>query len=101
MGSTSALGPRRRKRRRKRRRDEDIPVLQQTGIFDVKVERVDTKSNEARAMEIEAQVFEAERARAGGRTRSRLSSLKRRRGSRGMRSRGKIMCSFCVRGDGR
>ena len=64
MGSTSALGPRRRKRRRKRRRDEDIPVLQQTGIFDVKVERVETESNEARAMEIEAQVFEAEKYRS-------------------------------------
>ena len=50
--------------RSRRRRKKDIPVLQQTGIFDVKAERVDTKSNEARAMELEAQVFEAERARA-------------------------------------
>ena len=37
---------------------------EQTGIFDVKAERVETESNEARAMELEAQMFEAERARA-------------------------------------
>ena len=36
----------------------------QTGIFNVKSERAETKSNEARAMELEAQVFETERARA-------------------------------------
>ena len=36
----------------------------QTGIFNVKEERVKTKSNEARAMEIEAQMFEAKRDRA-------------------------------------
>ena len=59
MGPTPVLEPRRR-----RRRDEDLPVLQQTGIFDMKSERVETESNEARAMEIEAQVFEAERDRA-------------------------------------
>ena len=35
---------------------------EQTGILDVKAERVETKSNEARAMELEAQMFEAERA---------------------------------------
>ena len=44
--------------------DEDLPVLQQTGIFDMKAERVETESNEARAMELEAQVFEVERDRA-------------------------------------
>ena len=33
------------------------------GIFDVKAERVETESNEARAMELKAQVFEAERDR--------------------------------------
>ena len=36
----------------------------QTGIFDVKAERVDTKSNEAQAMELEAQMFKAESSRA-------------------------------------
>ena len=51
-------------RRRRRRRGEDVLVLQKTGIFDVKAERVETESNEARAIELEAQVFEAERARA-------------------------------------
>ena len=60
MGPTSALEP----RRRRRRSDEDLPVLQKMGIFDVKSERVDTESSEAQAMELEAQVFEAERARA-------------------------------------
>ena len=35
-----------------------------TGIFDVKAERVETKSNEVQAMELEAQMFEAERDRA-------------------------------------
>ena len=35
----------------------------QTGIFDVKAEKVETKINEAREMELEAQMFEAERAR--------------------------------------
>ena len=58
------LGSKLRKVRRRRRRDEDLPVLQQTGIFNMKAERVETESNEARAMELEAQVFEAERARA-------------------------------------
>ena len=54
------MEPRRRqRRRRRRRRNEDIPVLQQTGIFDVKAERVKTKSNKARAIELKAQVFEA------------------------------------------
>ena len=48
--------------RSRRRRKKDIPVLQQTGIFDVKAERVKTKSNKARAIELKAQVFEAERA---------------------------------------
>ena len=47
---------------------EDLPVQQQTGIFGVRAERIETEINEARAMELEAQVFEAERARAGGRT---------------------------------
>ena len=36
----------------------------QTGIFDVTAERVDTKSNEAQAMELEAQMFKAESSRA-------------------------------------
>ena len=89
MGPTSALEPRRR-----RRRNENIPTLQQTGIFDAKAERVETEINEARAMELEAQVFEAERARARGRTRSRPSSPKWRRGSRGLRSRRKSTCGF-------
>ena len=62
MGPKSALEPRRRRRRRKR--NKDLHILQQTGIFDVKAERVETESNEARAIELEAQVFEAERARA-------------------------------------
>ena len=53
-----------RRQRRKRRRDEDLPILQQAGIFDMKAERVETESNKAGAMELEAQVFEAERARA-------------------------------------
>ena len=51
--------------------DTKIKVLQreveekeQTDIFDLKAERVNTKSNEARAMELEAQMFEAKRARA-------------------------------------
>ena len=48
----------------RRRRDEVLPVLQQTGIFDVKAERFETESNEARAMELAVQVFEAERAKA-------------------------------------
>ena len=81
MGPTSALEhkrwrrrrrrsrQRRRRRRRRRRCDKDLPVLQQTGVFDVKAERVETKSNEARAMELEAWVFEAERDRAGQRWR--------------------------------
>ena len=34
------------------------------GIFDVKAERVEIKINEARVMELEAQMFEAERVRA-------------------------------------
>ena len=51
-------------RRRRTRREEDLPVLQQTGIFSVKAERDETESNEAQLMEIEAQMFEAERARA-------------------------------------
>ena len=59
MGPTSALKPRRW--RRQRRRDKVLPVLQQTGIFDVKAERFETESNEARAMELKVQVFEAER----------------------------------------
>ena len=49
--------------------EDEIGLLQrweeeeeQTGILDVKAERVETKSNEARAMELEAQMFEAERA---------------------------------------
>ena len=37
---------------------------EQTGIFDVKAERVKTESNEARVMELEVQIFEAERSRA-------------------------------------
>ena len=53
---------RRRRRWRRRRLYEDLPVLQQTGIFDMKAENVKNESNEARAMELEAQVFEAERA---------------------------------------
>ena len=69
MGLTPALEPRRR-----RRRDGDLPVLHQTRIFDVKAERVDTEINEVRAMEIEAQVFEAERAKA--RQRWRENALK-------------------------
>ena len=36
---------------------------EQTRIFDVKAERVETKINKAQAMEIEAQMFEAERDR--------------------------------------
>ena len=66
----------------------------------MKSERVETESNEARAMEIEAQVFEADRARAGGRTRLRPSSLKRRRGSGRLISRGKSTCGFWVRSYG-
>ena len=58
------MSRRRQRRPRRRRRDEDLPVLQKTGIFGVKVERVETKSNEVRAMKVEAQVFVAERARA-------------------------------------
>ena len=60
MGLTSALEPRRRRRRRRRRRgrrDEGLPVIQQTVIFDVKAERIETGSNEVRVMELEAQVF--------------------------------------------
>ena len=34
------------------------------GIFDVKAQRVEKKSNKAQAMELEAQMFEEERARA-------------------------------------
>ena len=64
MGTTSALEPRRHMRRRRRRRNKDPPVLRQTGIFGMKAERFETKSNEVRAMELKAQVFEAERARA-------------------------------------
>ena len=63
MGQTPALELRRLRWRRRRRRKEDLPVLQQTGIFNVKAEMVETESNEARVMEIEAQVFEAERSR--------------------------------------
>ena len=37
---------------------------EQTGIFDVKAERVDTKSNEALAMELTGQMFEADKAKA-------------------------------------
>ena len=51
--------------------EAELKVLQreankeeQTGIFDAKVERVDTKSNEAWVMELEAQMFEADRAKA-------------------------------------
>ena len=103
IGSTSAPEPRswRQWRRKRRRRNEDLSVLQQMGIFDVKVENVETKTNEARAMGLEAQVFEAERSRAGGRTRSRLSSLKPRRGSRGLILRGKSTCIFWGRSYGR
>ena len=36
----------------------------QMGIFNVKAERVETKSNEAQGMELEVQMCEAERARA-------------------------------------
>ena len=36
----------------------------QTGIFDAKAERVETESNKARVMELEVQMYEAERARA-------------------------------------
>ena len=42
----------------------EVDEEEQTGIFDVKSERVETKSNGMRAMELEAQTFEAERARA-------------------------------------
>ena len=63
MGPASALEPRRRRRWRRRSCDEDLPVLQQTGIFDMKAVRVETEINEVRAMELEAQVVEAERAR--------------------------------------
>ena len=64
MVPTSDLEPRRHRSRRRRRHDKDITVFLQTEIFDMKAERVETKSNEAQAMELEAQVFEAERARA-------------------------------------
>ena len=37
---------------------------EQAGIFDVKAERVETKSNKARVMYFEAQMFEAEKAKA-------------------------------------
>ena len=37
---------------------------EQAGIFDVKAERVETESNEARVMELESQMFEAERAKS-------------------------------------
>ena len=50
--------------------DAELEVLQreaeeddQMGIFYVKAERVDTEGNEAQAMNIKAQMFEAERAR--------------------------------------
>ena len=87
--------------------EAELEVLQreaeeeeQTGIFDVRTERVETKSNEARAMEFEAQMFKAERARAGGRMRSRPSSLNRRRGSVGLRSRGERTCGYWRRSGG-
>ena len=64
MFPTSDLEPRRHRSRRRRRHDKDITVFLQTEIFDMKAERVETKSNEAQAMELEAQVFEAERSRA-------------------------------------
>ena len=64
MGQTSVMEPMRKRRRMRRIRNEDLPVLQKTGIFDVKAERVETKSNKTRAMELEAHMFEAERARA-------------------------------------
>ena len=41
----------------------DAEEEEQTGIFDVKAERVETEINEAQAMEIKAQMFEAERTR--------------------------------------
>ena len=63
MFPTSDLEPRRHRSRRRRRHDKDITVFLQTEIFDMKAERVETKSNEAQAMELEAQVFEAERDR--------------------------------------
>ena len=34
------------------------------GAFDVKAERVDTESNKTRAMELEVQMFEAERSKS-------------------------------------
>ena len=36
----------------------EVEEEEQTGIFDVKAERFETKSNEVRAMELEAQMFE-------------------------------------------
>ena len=47
MDPTSAVEPRRRRSRRRRRRNKDLLVLQQTDIFDMKAERVETESNEA------------------------------------------------------
>ena len=51
--------------------EAELEVLQreakeeeQTGIFDVKAEMVETGSNEARSMETEAQVFETESSKA-------------------------------------
>ena len=51
--------------------EAELEVLQreakgeeQTGIFGVKAEMVQTESNKTRAMEFKAQVFETERARA-------------------------------------
>ena len=50
--------------------EDELKVLQrdaedeeQTKIFDVKAERVETEINEARAMELKAQMFEAERSK--------------------------------------
>ena len=51
--------------------EDELEVLQREaeekvkmGAFDVKAERVDTESNKTRAMELEVQMFEAERSKS-------------------------------------
>ena len=84
--------------------EAELEVLQreakgeeQTGIFGVKAEMVQTESNKTRAMEFKAQVFETggpERDRSAGRTCSRPILLKWRRGSGEMILRGNITCGL-------
>ena len=72
------------------------------GIFDVKAERVETESNEARAMELEAQMFEAERSIVRQIWRENALKAKIAEAGRvGLRSMGESTCGFWGRSYGR